>query len=69
LRHIRQAAAKPRDEQSLSDLGLEAEALAAGSARQALSYPGARGGAQILEGDASTIASQIASLIRSKVDA
>jgi len=70
LRGIRQAASKPRDEKTLEDLGLDQDTLAAGSAKQvSLASPPESEGAQIIEGDASAVASQIASIIKSKVGA
>jgi electron transfer flavoprotein beta subunit len=70
LRGIRQAAAKPRDEKTLEDLGLDEAALTGESAHHvALAAPPESEGAQILEGDAAAIASQIASIIKSKVGA
>lgn len=68
LRGIRQAASKPRDETTIEDLGLDAEELAAGSAKQvSLAPPPASEGAQIFEGDGASVASQIAQIIKSKV--
>ena len=68
LRGIRAAASKPRDELTIEDLGLDADALAAGSARvTALAVPPESEGAQILEGDGAAVASQIAQIIKSKV--
>jgi electron transfer flavoprotein beta subunit len=70
LRGIRQAASKPRDEKTLDDLGLDEGALAGASAQQvALASPPESEGAQILDGDAASIASQIASIIKTKVGA
>jgi electron transfer flavoprotein beta subunit len=70
LRGIRQAGSKPRDEKSLDDLGLDEDTLAGESAQQvALSSPPESEGAEILEGDAASIAAQIASIIKKKVGA
>lgn len=70
LRGIRQAASKPRAVLSLGDLGIDADELARASAKQVLlTPPPANGGAQILDGDAASVASQIATIIKSKVGA
>jgi electron transfer flavoprotein beta subunit len=68
LRGIRQAASKPRDETTIEDLGLDADALAASSAKQvSLAPPPKSEGAQIFEGDGASVASQIAQIIKAKV--
>jgi electron transfer flavoprotein beta subunit len=68
LRGIRQAGSKPRDEKTVEELGLDEGELAAGSARLvSIATPPDTGGAQILEGDGASIATQIAQIIKSKV--
>ncbi len=68
LRGIRQAGSKPRDETTIEGLGLDEDALAATSAKLvSLATPPETGGAQILEGDGASVASQIAQIIKSKV--
>jgi electron transfer flavoprotein beta subunit len=68
LRGVRMAASKPREEMTLTDYGLDLDELAAASAKQvALASPPETEGAQILEGDAASVASQIAQIIKSKV--
>jgi electron transfer flavoprotein beta subunit len=70
LRGIRQAGSKPRDEKTLDDLGLDEDTLAGESAQQlSLASPPESEGAEILEGDAASIAAQIASIIKKKVGA
>jgi electron transfer flavoprotein beta subunit len=68
LRGIRQAASKPREQITIGELGLDRDELSAGSAQLvSLTLPPAGDGAQILEGDGVSVASQIAQIIKSKL--
>ena len=70
LRGIRAAGSKPREEQTIEDLGLDEDELASGSAQQvAIATPPETDGAQILEGDGASVAQQIAQIIKAKVGA
>ena len=69
LRAIKQARDKPLDFASLDDLGLEASELvrATGSVRRQLA-PIATRQAQMLEGNAGTVADQLATIIKERLD-
>jgi electron transfer flavoprotein beta subunit len=69
LRGIRQARDKPRVSVSPGELGFSDEALlaAAASRRVSLAHAPAGGGAEMLDGDSTAIAAQIATIIKAKV--
>ncbi len=68
LRGIRQAGSKPRAQTTIGELGLDEDEISAGSAQlMSLASPSASAGAQILEGDGASVASQIAQIIKSKM--
>jgi electron transfer flavoprotein beta subunit len=69
LRAIKQAKEKPMEEVSPDDLGLGSDDVAAASASQVteMAPPPKGEGAEILEGDAASVAERIAAIIKEKV--
>lgn len=69
LRGIRQAKEKPRTSISPGELGFDDDALlaGAGSRRTGLADPPEGRGAEMLDGDSTALASQIAAIIKAKV--
>jgi electron transfer flavoprotein beta subunit len=69
LRAIKQAREKPMDEVSLSDVGLDADAVAAaaGSRVRSLAPPERGEGAQMLEGSPDDMAARIAEIVKERM--
>jgi electron transfer flavoprotein beta subunit len=69
LRAIKQARDKPRTVLSLSDVGLDAEQVAAatGSRRRRLAHPKKGEGAQLLDGSTADVAATIVSIVKERL--